>query len=347
MDGFRFDLAPVLGRHNHGYSSAHPMLEAIGSDERLRDAKLIAEPWDPGPGGYQLGHFPRRWAEWNDRYRDTVRQFWRGDDNMSGKLAQALRGSADVFEWSGRSPLASVNLVTSHDGFTLADVVSFEHRHNEANGEDNRDGHAHNYSCNHGVEGSTDDPAILATRRRQRLNMLAMLLFSQGTPLILAGDEFGQSQQGNNNAYAQDNETAWLDWAGIDRDPEFLNMVKELIRLRRETPLLRLPDYVHGHLEKGGELIEIAWYSADGGTMDEQHWSGNSELCVVISATARDGGASAVAIAINGSGETRTFGLPTDGQWSLSFASAGGDGIEDGAVVLPGRSLALLSSSSG
>ncbi len=246
VDGFRFDLATILGRHAHGFSTEHPLLAAISADPALSGVKLIAEPWDPGPGGYQLGHFPARWAEWNDKYRDTVRRFWRGDADMNGRFARRLHGSADIFDNRGRAPFASVNFVTSHDGFTLADLVSFEHRHNEANGEDNRDGHAHNYSCNHGVEGDTGDQAILAARRRHRLNLLASLMLSQGTPMLLAGDEFGNSQGGNNNAYAQDNETGWLDWSGLDGDPGFALEVRELIHLRREWPLLRLPQYLHG-----------------------------------------------------------------------------------------------------
>ncbi|MGB5257198.1 MAG: glycogen debranching protein GlgX, partial [Woeseiaceae bacterium] len=193
VDGFRFDLATVLGRRRDGFSPTHPVLSDISNHPALRNAKLIAEPWDPGPGGYQLGHFPPRWAEWNDRFRDDVRQFWRGDDGKSGDLAMRLRGSADLFEASLRRPLASVNLITAHDGFTLRDTVSYEHRHNEANGEDNRDGHAHNYSSNYGAEGETSDDGINAIRRRQRLNLLATLLLSQGTPLLLAGDEFGNT----------------------------------------------------------------------------------------------------------------------------------------------------------
>jgi len=267
VDGFRFDLAPVLGRHDHGFSAQHPTLEAISADAALHDAKFIAEPWDPGPGGYQLGSFPRRWAEWNDRYRDDVRRFWRGDTESGGEFAKRLHGSAEVFEASTRSPNASVNLVSSHDGFTLSDVVSYEHRHNEANGENNQDGHSHNYSCNYGVEGATDDSAIFDIRRRQRLNMIATLLFSQGTPLLLAGDEFGHTQQGNNNAYAQDNDVGWLDWSRLDDDPEFATQVRELIKLRRETPLLCLQEYVHGQLETEHGVVGIRWFSlpADAG----------------------------------------------------------------------------------
>jgi glycogen operon protein len=219
IDGFRFDLATILGRRSHEFSKGHPLLLDISNDARLADAKLIAEPWDPGPGGYQLGNFPPRWAEWNDNYRDGVRQFWRGDHGKSGVLARRLHGSSDIFEASGRGPTTSINFVTAHDGFTLLDSVSYVNRHNEANGEGNRDGHAHNYSCNYGIEGESSDPDVLMLRRRHRLNLLATLLMSQGTPMLLAGDEFGNSQKGNNNAYAQDNETGWIDWSGLDDDP--------------------------------------------------------------------------------------------------------------------------------
>jgi glycogen operon protein len=210
VDGFRFDLAPVLGRTPGGFDGCHPLLEKIRFDPQLEGSRMIAEPWDPGPGGYQLGHFSQRFAEWNDRFRDTVRRFWRGDTGQLSKLAKRLHGSADLFEPSGRGAAASINFITSHDGYTLADLVSYEQRHNQSNGEDNRDGHTHNYSSNHGAEGDTDDDSIIRLRRRQRINLLATLLLSQGTPMLLAGDEFGNTQQGNNNAYAQDNETGWL-----------------------------------------------------------------------------------------------------------------------------------------
>ena len=331
VDGFRFDLAPVLGRHNHGYSSKHPMLERISADAELRGAKLVAEPWDPGPGGYQLGHFPRNWAEWNDKFRDTVRRFWRGDESTGGELAQRLRGSADIFEWSGRS----------HDGFTLADVVSYEQRHNEANGEDNKDGHAHNFSSNYGVEGDTDDPDILAVRERQRLNMLATVLFSQGTPMLLAGDEFGHSQQGNNNAYPQDNETAWLDWEKAETNAAFLARVRKLIALRHETPLLRLGEYLHGCLESAGGIIEIHWFSATGEEMSEHAWSDSSEICVVLSEQRSNGTRQDVAIMVNGSGSDCEFRLPESIDWRLAFDSSDTAGIDGHTVSMPARSIAL------
>jgi glycogen operon protein len=342
VDGFRFDLAPVLGRHNHGFSPGHPTLEAINSDPRLRHAKLVAEPWDPGPGGYQLGAFPAPWAEWNDRYRDAVRRFWRGDAHTTADLARHLRGSAEIFEASGRSPTASVNFVCSHDGFTLTDVVSFEHRHNEANGEDNRDGHAHNYSTNHGVEGRTGDAAINAARRRQRLNMLATLLLSQGTPLLLAGDEFGNSQRGNNNAYAQDNGIGWLDWSGVDEDPEFTQTVRDLIRLRQETPLLHLPAYVHGKLVLEDRLIRIDWLRPDGRAMTDEDWSHKRVFGLVLSEARSSKDYSAFVIAVNGGDSDCFFQLPELGNWQCVFASGKEPAVRGGAVQVSPDSIACV-----
>ena len=325
VDGFRFDLAPVLGRHNHGFSPLHPLLELITEDELLYDAILIAEPWDPGPGGYQLGCFPMRWSEWNDRYRDDVRRFWRGDPGTAADLATRLRGSADIFAASGRSPNASVNFVSSHDGFTLADVVSYEHRHNEANGEGNRDGHAHNYSSNYGVEGPTDDAAIEATRRRQRLNMLATLLLSQGTPMLLAGDEFGHSQQGNNNAYAQDNETAWLDWTLAEADAGFIDEVRNLIRLRHEQPALRSAKY---------DYDAARWLAPAGSAMTEDDWRDTLAFGVVLE--------DSVICLLNASAEDQVFAVPADGQWQLAFSSSEHEIEPPGPATLSAQSLVVL-----
>ena len=268
VDGFRFDLAPILGRHAAGFSPAHPLLHAIDADPSLRTATMIAEPWDPGPGGYQLGRFPLRFGEWNDRYRDALRQFWCGAANAD-EFATGLRGSADLFDTDGRPATASVNFVSAHDGFTLADAVSFVDRHNEANGEGNRDGHAHNYSCNHGIEGPTSDPAVNALRRRHRLNLLATVLVSQGTPMLLGGDEFGNSQSGNNNAYAQDNETGWVDWSGLDDDPDFTATVAAFVRLRQRTPLLRWPAFLHA----GDREVRIEWLAPDGTPLPDNAWA--------------------------------------------------------------------------
>lgn len=328
VDGFRFDLATVLGRSAHGFDGSHPLLREIAQDPFLRGLKFIAEPWDPGPGGYQLGRFPSHWAEWNDRYRDSVRRFWRGDAGEAPEFARRLHGSADIFEAGGRGPAASINFLCAHDGFTLADVVSYEHRHNEANGENNRDGHAHNYSRNYGVEGATDDPAVNAIRRRQRLNMMATLLLSQGTPMLLAGDEFGNSQQGNNNAYAQDNETGWIDWSGLDEDPEFCREVRRLIDLRRSIHLFQQRTYVHGAETNSHGWQDIEWRHPDGRPMAADDWADAKSLCMMLVATDPPPHASvyAVALLVNASGQTVEFVLPDsayDEAWTLAFATAG------------------------
>jgi glycogen operon protein len=322
VDGYRFDLASVLGRHADRFSTDHPLLRAIGNDPKLAGLKLIAEPWDPGPGGYQLGQFPAGWAEWNDRYRDTARRFWRGDAGTSGEFARRLHGSADLFDHDGRGPWSSVNFVASHDGFTLADTVSFEHRHNESNGEDNRDGHAHNYSSNHGIEGPTHDDTIRAARRRHRLNLLGSLLLSQGTPMLLAGDEFGNSQQGNNNAYAQDNETGWLDWSGLTDDPDFASEVRRLVALRRTLPLLGLDGFVHDSPESDAR-IDIGWYRPDGRKKEEGDWA--DEVPFQLRMSGRfEGRSVAVAIMINRLDAPCRFELPQEeNAWQLAWSSDG------------------------
>jgi glycogen operon protein len=352
VDGFRFDLATVLGRTATGFSKAHPLLARIGTDPALWGAKLIAEPWDPGPGGYQLGHFPAEWAEWNDRFRDTIRRFWRGDSDQSGDFARRIHGSADLFEPGGRSPTASVNFVTSHDGFTLHDLVSFEQRHNQANGEENRDGHQHNYSCNHGVEGESNDPEVNRIRRRQRLNLLASLLFSQGTPMLLAGDEMGNSQDGNNNAYAQDNETGWVEWGGLADDPEFFEQIRELIRLRKKLGLLRQPRYVHGRMPVKGGWCDISWLHPQGRGMEANDWYSSQRLALLFSVHEDQKDASpvvrAVAVLFNASDEEALFELPADlpRKWKVRFASCGRhQGLgKKGPWNLPPQSMLLLTS---
>jgi glycogen operon protein len=322
-DGFRFDLAPVLGRHGDGFSAEHPLLAAIAGEAALRNVKLIAEPWDPGPGGYQLGHFPRSWAEWNDRYRDAVRRFWRGDRHMAGEFARRIHGSADLFESSGRGPTASINFVVAHDGFTLADLVSYNHRHNEANGEDNEDGHAHNFSHNHGIEGITADAQVNASRRQQRLNLLATVLMSHGTPMLLAGDEFGNSQGGNNNAYAQDNETGWLDWSGAETDPDFVDRVRDLVSLRRRNPLCRPDTYRHGHGSNTAGWRDVEWFDATGRQLSEEDWHHTSVLSMILSNP--DHPAEAIAIVFNASDKAVELSLPEyspDAGWRLVLHTA-------------------------
>ncbi|QYD71841.1 glycogen debranching protein GlgX [Paraburkholderia edwinii] len=247
VDGFRFDLATILGREPYGFDEGGGFLDSCRQDPVLASVKLIAEPWDCGPGGYQVGGFPPGWAEWNDRFRDTARSFWKGDENCAADLATRLTASGDFFNRRGRRPWSSVNFVTAHDGFTLHDLVSYNDRHNEANGEDNNDGHSDNRSWNCGVEGPTEDTEVIELRERQKRNLLATLLFSQGTPMMLAGDEFGRTQHGNNNAYCQDNEISWVDWEGIDdRGRALIGFVRKLTALRHALPVLRRGRFLTG-----------------------------------------------------------------------------------------------------
>ncbi len=347
VDGFRFDLATVLGRGAAGFDADHPMLRCIRDEPRLQGVKLIAEPWDVGPDGYRLGGFPPPWVEWNDRYRDSVRRFWRGDEGQLGEFARRVHGSADLFEHPGRAPAASVNFITAHDGFTLADLVSYERRHNRANGQGNRDGHAHNFSCNHGVEGPSDDPEIQALRRRQRLNMLATLLLSPGTPMLLAGDEFGNTQQGNNNAYAQDNDTGWLDWSGLGRDPDFLHAVRCLVRLRRDTPLFRPPHFLHGRRPGRAGPAEIEWLHPGGEGMDAAQWQAGQALALLLTCAAvapEWEGPPAAALLCNAERTPMRFrlpGMPWPGAWRLVFASGEARSLDTGADwLLPPSSVA-------
>jgi isoamylase len=322
VDGFRFDLATILGRRADGFDPGHPLLEAIASEPQLRDARLVAEPWDPGPGGYQLGKFPGRWCELNDQFRDAARRFWRGDERMSGELARRLHGSADIFQASGRAPHASVNKITSHDGFTLADVVTYERRHNYANGENNRDGHAHNFSRNYGVEGPTENPDILEIRRRQRLNLLATLICAQGTPFLLAGDEFGHTQRGNNNAYAQDNAIGWLDWSAAATDPGFTDCVRTLLAIRREYPHLTLDRYVHGTGLAGGVEYGVSWINPDGGHRTDEDWDFGHAFGLVLQHKAEE--TSAIVVLFNAWSGSLTFELGplmTAARWEQLFAS--------------------------
>ncbi len=273
VDGFRFDLATTLGREADGFDPYGSFFDAVRQDPVLAQVKLIAEPWDVGPEGYRLGHYPAGWAEWNDRFRDTVRCFWRGDHGLMPELARRISGSSDVFEHNGRRPWCSINYVACHDGFTTADVVRYAERHNEANGEDGADGHDHNCSANYGVEGPTDDPDIRALRARQQRNLLATAILSQGTPMLLAGDEFGRSQNGNNNAYCQDNEISWLDWSAIDDEGRaLLHFVRRLLALRRDHPVLRRPRFLHGQVQSERGVPDIEWRTPDGSPKSEEQW---------------------------------------------------------------------------
>ncbi len=270
VDGFRFDLAATLARSEGAFNVHSNFLAAIDQDPILSRAKLIAEPWDLGPGGYHVGDFPGGWSEWNDRFRDGVRRFWRGDGAISD-MASRLTGSSDIFDRRGRRPRASLNFVTAHDGFTLRDLVSYDHKHNEANLDENRDGTNENYSWNCGAEGETDDAQILALRERQQRNFLATLLLSQGVPMMLAGDELNRTQDGNNNAYCQDNEIGWLDWELEDHG--LLHFARRLIGLRRTHPVFRRPRFFRGVATDASPLKDITWFAPEGHEMTQEDWN--------------------------------------------------------------------------
>ena len=283
VDGFRVDLATILAREPHGFDEGGGFLDSCRQDPVLSRVKLIAEPWDIGPGGYQVGGFPPGWAEWNDRFRDTVRSYWRGDEGRLPDLAARITASGDLFNRRGRKPWASINFITAHDGFTLHDLVSYNDKHNEANGEGNQDGHSNNLSWNHGVEGPTDDPEIKALRERQKRNMLATLILSQGTPMILAGDEFGRTQQGNNNAYCQDNEINWIDWEHVDESGyALIDFVRKLIMLRQTYPILRRSRFLTGAYNEALGIKDITWLTPADDEMTPAHWNDPAARCLGI-----------------------------------------------------------------
>ena len=272
VDGFRFDLASALARELYDVDRLGSFFDTIGQDPVLSQVKLIAEPWDIGSGGYQVGNFPPGWNEWNDKYRDSMRAYWKGDGGQIGELARRFTGSSDLYEASGRKPHASINFITAHDGFTLADLVSYNEKHNEANGEGNRDGANENRSWNCGVEGPTDDPAIRSLRVRQKRNLVAALLLSQGVPMVLGGDELGHTQLGNNNAYCQDNELSWLDWELDEERQEFLEFTIRLIALRRRHPVFSRRRFLQGDSLTADGMREIIWLNPDGSEMTEAEW---------------------------------------------------------------------------
>ncbi|MEO8937977.1 MAG: glycogen debranching protein GlgX [Burkholderiaceae bacterium] len=318
VDGFRFDLATILGREPHGFDEGGGFLDACRQDPILSSVKLIAEPWDIGPGGYQVGGFPPGWAEWNDRFRDTVRSYWRGEAVLPD-LATRLAGSDDKFNHRGRRPWASVNFVTAHDGFTLNDLVSYDEKHNEANGEDNNDGTSDNRSANYGVEGPTDDPAINDVRERQKRNILATLLFSQGTPMIVAGDEFGRTQHGNNNAYCQDSEISWVDWERRSHaDKALTEFVKRLIALRRSLPVLHRQRWLDGKFNEQLQVRDVGWINPAGGDMNPEAWNDPEARCfgMLVDGRAQVSGIPKLAsdatllIVLNASPELVGFKLP-------------------------------------
>ncbi|MEM7643039.1 MAG: alpha-amylase family glycosyl hydrolase, partial [Pseudomonadota bacterium] len=342
VDGFRFDLASSLARRRDHFDKRAPFLTAVHQDPVLSQVKLIAEPWDTGAGGYQVGNFPPGWAEWNDTYRDTVRAFWKGDPGQAPALADRLLGSASKFEHDGRRSWSSVNFITAHDGFTLMDLVSYNDKHNEANGEGGRDGHSHNLSWNHGAEGPTDDPDILALRDRQRRNLMATLLLSQGTPMILMGDEVGRSQGGNNNSYCQPGEMNWLDW---DADDPFEAFVRGLIAVRAAKPVLTAERFLHD-TDDNPEGRHVTWHRLAGGEIAPEQWQDPERRAVALSFHAHD--EAALFLAMNAGGAPREVVLP-EGRWRHLIDTAEGAAAPDGfgapvegVLTLADRTLILL-----
>lgn len=280
VDGFRFDLASALARELHEVDKLGAFFDIIHQDPVLSQVKLIAEPWDLGTGGYQVGNFPSQWSEWNGKYRDNVRKFWKGDGGAVSEFATRLCGSSDLYEWSGRLPSASVNFITCHDGFTLHDLVSYQEKHNTANGEENRDGASDNQSWNCGGEGPSDDPQIIQLRERQKRNLLATLLLSQGVPMLLAGDEIGQTQGGNNNAYCQDNEITWLNWNLSEDNQRLLEFVQGIITLRKAEPVFRRKKFFQGRSIRGEEIRDVTWFNPNGKEMDDHAWNAGFVKCL-------------------------------------------------------------------
>jgi isoamylase len=280
VDGFRFDLASTLARDDEGVNKLHAFFEIIHQDPVLSQVKLIAEPWDVGEGGYQVGNFPVLWAEWNGKYRDTMRSFWKGDEGRVGEMAYRLTGSPDLYQHSGRRPYASINFVTAHDGFTLNDLVSYNEKHNELNGDNNTDGDNNNQSWNCGVEGPTDDPEINELRERQCRNFLTTLFLSQGVPMLPGGDERGRTQNGNNNAYCQDNEISWLNWECDEKQNQLLEFTRKLIRLRRDHPVFRRPKFFQGRRIRGSEIRDVMWFNPGGSEMSEEEWASPFVRCL-------------------------------------------------------------------
>lgn len=350
VDGFRFDLCASLGREDYGFDPGNGFFDAILQDPVLMETKLIAEPWDIGPGGHQVGNHPARFAEWNDHFRDDVRRFWRGDEQMRGALAARLQGSAEIFDYYHRRPWSSVNFVTAHDGFTLEDLVSYENKYNEANGEDNMDGTDNNISRNWGVEGPTEDEGILAQRDRIKRNLLTTLLCSHGTPMLLAGDEFGQSQQGNNNAYCQDNEITWLDWSLLDspRGRSLMEFTRQLIALRKSNRLLQSHYYQHALIEVIPGLPDIFWFDQDGLELVGDEWTaGNGRHLGVQRAVRNKDLVDLVVLLFNGDSECHPYFLPLPGLQYCVEVNTGeteGDILDcaEGIRVLP-HSCILLS----
>jgi len=353
VDGFRFDLGTTLGREAHGFDPCSGFFDAIRQDPVLSRLKLISEPWDIGPGGYQLGNHPPGFAEWNDRFRDSVRKYWRGDDDQRRELAGRLMGSSDIFEKLRRKTWASVNFVTSHDGFTLQDVVSYDSRHNEANGEEGKDGHGANFSCNFGVEGPAEDSDLVAVRERVKRAMLATVMFSHGTPMLLGGDEMGRTQRGNNNAYCQDNEISWCDWSGVlapGATPEkaLRDFTARVIGLRKRHPSLRSEKFLHGHVEVLPGILDVAWFDERGSALSPACWAdGAAHLLALRRAARTDEYVDVTLLMLNATAEDRDFMIPDAGfPWRLILDSARPElddlGVEEGKVMTAAHGLVLL-----
>jgi len=361
VDGFRFDLASALAREFHDVDRLGSFFDVIHQDPVLSRVKLIGEPWDVGEGGYQVGNFPPLWSEWNDKYRDSVRSYWKGGDVSTAELAYRLTGSSDLYEGNGRRPYASINFIVAHDGFTLQDIVSYNDKHNEANGENNQDGHDHNLSWNHGAEGGTDDPDIFAAREQTKRNLMATLLLSQGVPMLAHGDELGRTQGGNNNVYAQDNETSWVDWNLDDGKRDFLEFTRKLIEVRMRHPSLGRPRFFQGRKIRGSDVEDLAWFRPDGEPMTDEEWDEGWARAIAV----RLGGKALTEVdaegnrlvdddlflLLNGHHEPVTFCLPPQGDdsWTVVVDTATGEVDAEERVItagedfeVPARSLLLL-----
>jgi glycogen debranching enzyme GlgX len=370
VDGFRFDLAAALARELHDVDRLSSFFDVINQDPVISKVKLIAEPWDVGDGGYQVGNFPSLWAEWNGKYRDTVRRYWKGDDGILAELGYRLTGSSDLYEHDGRKPSASINFVTAHDGFTLNDLVSYNEKHNEANGEDNRDGTDENYSCNYGVEGPTDDRAILEVRERQKRNLLATLLLSQGVPMICGGDEISRTQLGNNNAYCQDSELTWHDWNLDERKRALLEFTRGVIALRKEHPNFRRRKFFQDRSINpaadrvrsvgGTQVQDITWLRPDGGEMTEEEWNAGWIRCIGLKLSGKTMGEidvignsvydSTFLLLLNSHDEDIEFLLPpceAQKGWYLVFDTRDSyfPNIAGAPIFLPGRTYQLIARS--
>jgi isoamylase len=356
VDGFRFDLASALAREFYEVDRLSAFFDTIHQDPILSQVKLIAEPWDVGPGGYQVGNFPVLWGEWNGIYRDTMRDFWRAQANVA-EFASRFTGSSDLYQADGRTPFASINFITAHDGFTLRDLVSYNEKHNEANGENGQDGTDDNRSWNCGVEGPTDDPAVNALRARQQRNFLTTLFLSQGVPMLLGGDEFGRSQSGNNNAWCQDNEISWFDWESADL--ELQRFTQQLIRLRRKHPVFRRSAFLTGREVRGSGLPDAWWFRPDGRRMTQKDWQRDDARTLGVflnglEIPSRDPTGEEIVddsflLLFNAHFEDVPFTLPTrrfGARWAVELAT--GDGVPDGPIpgrseiVVQNRSLVLL-----